>query len=50
VSRLAGQPEKAREACTQSLRLNPNYEEARQLQTKLENETKAADVRKPAPK
>ena len=40
VSRLAGQTAKARAACARSLQLNPNYDEARQLQTKLEEGAK----------
>jgi protein O-mannosyl-transferase len=51
VCRLAGQPEKAQEACAHALRLNPKYEEALHLQTKLENEMKPAGIPKtPAPK
>jgi protein O-mannosyl-transferase len=40
IYRLAGQPAKAQEANAHALRLDPKYEEARSLQTKLENEMK----------
>jgi len=47
IYRLAGEPVQAQAACAQALRLNPDYEEARRLQTKLENELKAANRAKP---
>ena len=45
VYRLAGQPAKALEANARSLRLNPKYDEARGLQTKLEHETNRAPAK-----
>jgi protein O-mannosyl-transferase len=41
VCRLAGQPARAQEACAHALRLDPKYNEALQLQTKLDHEMNA---------
>ena len=43
IYRLAGEPAKALEANARSLKLDPKYEEARRLQTKLENDMKSAN-------
>jgi hypothetical protein len=51
VYERTGQTAKARDACAEALRLDPNFEKARRLQTEIENEMKAANVSKsPAPK
>jgi protein O-mannosyl-transferase len=47
IYRLAGQPAKALEACAQALLLNPQDQEARTLQTKLEGELKNPTAPKP---
>jgi tetratricopeptide (TPR) repeat protein len=44
VYERTGQPARAREACARALRLNPDFEMARRLQTEIENELKAANV------
>jgi tetratricopeptide (TPR) repeat protein len=51
IDRLAGQPAKAREACAQALRLDPQDQMARRLQAELDNDVKnAAPPEPPAPK
>jgi predicted Zn-dependent protease len=47
IERMAGQPSKAREACAQALRLDPQNQEALRLQTELEHDLKAAPAPKP---
>jgi hypothetical protein len=49
VYERTGQPAKAREACVQALKLDPNFERARRLQTEIESELKAANAPQPAP-
>jgi tetratricopeptide (TPR) repeat protein len=51
IENLAGQPAKAREACAQALRLNPQHSEALRLQAGLEHDLKTApSTNAPAPK
>jgi Flp pilus assembly protein TadD len=47
ICRIAGQPVKAREACAQALRLNPQHPEALRLQADLENDLNAGPAPKP---
>ena len=42
IYRLAGQRAKAREACVQALRLNPQDQESLRLRADLENDLKSA--------
>ena len=48
VYERTGQLAKAREACAQALRLNPNFEKARLLQTEIETEFNRANASSPA--
>jgi tetratricopeptide (TPR) repeat protein len=51
VYERTGQPAKAREACAEALRLDPNFEMARRLQQEIEQELKTGNAPgSPAPK